>query len=221
MASRYERIFLLSETENNPTCPVEILAGAIINDVLTQEKSIQLKFQIKGAYPAKKVVFDVVEYDINGQFVSQFPLTYEFDMQPNIPLGSDVITPFEDTVASSFTISVKEVVALNSGWSVDRGYFELPLVLTIFRDKQFFLVNPDIKVSVDGNIIDPLRKNGMLELVLPRGLHELCFKCSIRETCVRINICNNCQFTVSFNRTTGKLDIVNIQGTSVELTKHV
>lgn len=221
MASRYEHIFLLKDIQNNPDAPVEIMAGAVINDVITQEKSIQLKFRITESQPAKMVIFDVVSYDEFGNELSKFPLTYEYPMQPGIPLGTDVITPFDDNSVASFSIAVNKVVFSGFDWSVEGGKAEIPAKLVIIRDRQFFLVNPDIKVWVDGKAIQPLSKNGTIELELAQGVHEFTFKMSFRETTIIANFMENCDFTVSCNRITGKLDIIKNHNINYQLVKHV
>ena len=80
-------------------------------------------------------------------------------------------------------------------------------VLTIQREAQFFLVNPSVKVRIDGGIPLDLVKEGVLTIPLSNGEHVVSFKMSLRETVVRFKMKDKALLSMSFNRVTGKIEV--------------
>ena len=221
MASRFERVFLLENIVNDQTAPVELLAGAIINDVLTQDKSIQLKFQIKGTKAATEIVFDAIVYDIEGKEISRFPITYSGEMiQPGVPFGSDILIAIENNVATTMRVSLSSATFEGCTWKAGMGFVEAPWTVTLIRKYQAFVINPPIKVSVDSCASTDLVNAGQLNFELKRGEHIIRFSASFRETIIKVRVSGSGSITIGFNRITGKIDVTDAVGVSTEYIKH-
>ncbi len=79
--------------------------------------------------------------------------------------------------------------------------------LTIIRAKQFYLVNPAVKVTVDAQAEYTLPKEGTLHIPVSDGAHEVGFSCGIRKTFVNINVTSDVALTMKWNRVTGGIEV--------------
>lgn len=79
--------------------------------------------------------------------------------------------------------------------------------LTIIRQNQWFAINPDMEIIVDGMERHMLANGSTLRLELSPGRHNLAFYCTIRSRIVDITL--NCDMTLNakFNRITGSLEV--------------
>ena len=79
--------------------------------------------------------------------------------------------------------------------------------LTVARKDQYFLINPPMKVFVDG--VERLHvDNGItLWIDLPAGMHVLGVKSGFRKRELPINMNRNTMAVLSWNRVTGEIDV--------------
>ncbi|TGY91001.1 zinc ribbon domain-containing protein [Petralouisia muris] len=103
-------------------------------------------------------------------------------------------------------ISDKATICPNCGMPLrleDRGTYDV----IITREKQWFLVNPKIKVTVDTTNEYILEKNSSITVPLTTGAHTMVFSSGIRKTQTNIDVTENMNINVKFNRATGEIDV--------------
>jgi hypothetical protein len=79
--------------------------------------------------------------------------------------------------------------------------------LIINRAKQWFAVNPAVKIIVDGNAEYKIDNGATLNIPISAGVHNLAFSCSIRNKIVNINVTDNVTLNIKWNRITGSLEV--------------
>ena len=79
--------------------------------------------------------------------------------------------------------------------------------LTINRAKQWYLVNPAVKIVVDGGAEYKIDSGETLNIPVSPGAHNIAFSCSIRNKIVNINASNNVVINIKWNRITGSLEV--------------
>ena len=79
--------------------------------------------------------------------------------------------------------------------------------LTIKRESQWFAVNPDIKICIDGDKNYLLANGDEITIELTQGHHNVCLKCAFRKTEFDISIEKDTFIQSKFNRVTGKIDV--------------
>ena len=79
--------------------------------------------------------------------------------------------------------------------------------LTIVRQNQWFAINPDMEIIIDGMERHMLANGSSLELMVSPGRHNLAFHCTIRNRIVDINVYGDMTLTAKFNRITGSLEV--------------
>ena len=79
--------------------------------------------------------------------------------------------------------------------------------LTINRAKQWFVVNPAVKIVVDGSTEYKIDNGATLDIPILAGVHKVAFSCSIRNKIVNINVSNNITLNIKWNRVTGSLEV--------------
>lgn len=79
--------------------------------------------------------------------------------------------------------------------------------LTINRAKQWYAINPAIKVVVDGNVEYKIDNGQSLSIPISSGTHNIKFSCSIRNKIININVTNNVALNIKWNRVTGSLEV--------------
>lgn len=79
--------------------------------------------------------------------------------------------------------------------------------LTINRAKQWFVVNPAVKIVVDGSTEYKIDNGAALDIPILAGVHKVAFSCSIRNKIVNINVSNNITLNIKWNRVTGSLEV--------------
>ena len=94
------------------------------------------------------------------------------------------------------------VSASNSGTS-NNGSF----TLTINRAKQWYAINPAIKVVVDGSAEYKIDNGSTLNIPVSGGTHNIAFSCSIRNKIVNVNVADNVTLNIKWNRITGSLEV--------------
>ncbi len=117
-------------------------------------------------------------------------------------------------------ISDKAATCPNCGMPLrreDRGTYDV----IITREKQWFLVNPKIKVTVDGIEEYFLENNSRIVIPLTTGAHTLLFSASIRKTQTDINVTENMGINVKLNRATGEIDVSGYKAKSQTNTPNV
>lgn len=103
-------------------------------------------------------------------------------------------------------ISDKAAACPNCGMPLrreDRGTYDV----TITKEKQWFLVNPKIKVTVDSSDEYILENNSSITLPLTTGVHTIVFSLGVRKTKTDIDVTENMNINVKCNRTTGEIDV--------------
>ena len=79
--------------------------------------------------------------------------------------------------------------------------------LTIKRESQWFAVNPDIKICIDGDKNYLLANGDEITIELTQGHHNVCLKCAFRKTEFDISIEKDTFIQSKFNRVTGRIDV--------------
>jgi hypothetical protein len=82
--------------------------------------------------------------------------------------------------------------------------------LIICRDSQFFVINPAIKINVDGRLASKIENDSNVEIILPRGVHSVEFVCSFRNTKIDVNMNRDVKLSINWNRATGHIDVYEI-----------
>ena len=117
-------------------------------------------------------------------------------------------------------ISDKATACPNCGMPLrreDRGTYDI----IITREKQKFLVNPKIKVTVDTTNKYILDKNGSITIPLTTGSHTILFSSGIRKTQTNIDVTENMNINVQFNRATGEIDVSGYKTASQTNTPNI
>ncbi len=84
------------------------------------------------------------------------------------------------------------------------------LTLTIYREKQWFLVNPPIDVTIVGNGESKelsIKKKETVNIELPAGIYTVYAKGGIRKANVEINLDKNRTLRLGWNRVSGQLEL--------------
>lgn len=79
--------------------------------------------------------------------------------------------------------------------------------LTINRAKQWFAINPAVKIVIDGNAEYKIDNGETLNIPITAGIHNIAFSCSIRSKIVNINAANNVTLNIKWNKITGSLEV--------------
>lgn len=77
--------------------------------------------------------------------------------------------------------------------------------LAIIRAKQWFIVNPAVKIIVDGSTEYKIDNGSMLNIPISAGAHNIAFSCFIRNKIVNVNVAGNVTLNIKWNRITGSL----------------
>ena len=93
------------------------------------------------------------------------------------------------------------VNASNSGTPVQNNSGSF--TLTINRAKQWFAINPAVKVVVDANTEYKIDNGATLNIPVSAGTHNIAFSCSMRNKIVNDNVTLN----IKWNRVTGSLEV--------------
>ena len=117
-------------------------------------------------------------------------------------------------------ISDKATACPNCGMPLrreDRGTYDV----VITREKQWFLVNPKIKVTVDAADEYFIENDSSISIPLTTGVHTLLFSSSIRKTQTNIDVTENMNINVKFNRVSGEIDVSGYKTASQTNTPNV
>lgn len=117
-------------------------------------------------------------------------------------------------------ISDKAATCPNCGMPLrreDRGTYDV----IITREKQWFLVNPKIKITVDAADEYSIENNSSITIPLTTGTHTILFSSGIRKTQTNIDVTENMNINVKFNRATGEIDVSGYKTTSQTNTPNV
>lgn len=87
--------------------------------------------------------------------------------------------------------------------SVDDRMF----TLTINRAKQWFAVNPAVKIIVDGDAEYKIDNGATVNIPVTAGIHNVVFSCSIRNKIVNVSVNDNVTLNIKWNRVTGSLEV--------------
>lgn len=79
--------------------------------------------------------------------------------------------------------------------------------LTINRAKQWFAINPAVKILVDKCDEYKIKNGATLNIPVSAGEHNIAFSCSIRNKIVNINVTNDVTLNIKWNRVTGSLEV--------------
>lgn len=99
----------------------------------------------------------------------------------------------------------------------DRGTYDV----IITREKQWFLINPKIKITVDTVEEYSIANDSSITLPLTTGSHTILFSSGIRKTQTDINVTESMNINVKFNRVTGEIDVSGYKTTSQTNTPNI
>lgn len=77
--------------------------------------------------------------------------------------------------------------------------------LIIDRKSQLYLVNPPIKVTIDGSTFLSVDNGKFVEVTVSPGIHTIDFKASFRSKTLEIDIQKDTVVEIGFNRMTGAI----------------
>jgi len=103
-------------------------------------------------------------------------------------------------------ISDKAMACPNCGMPLrreDKGTYEV----CIKREKQWFLINPPIKIQVDSLDKYELESGEKVIVPMTTGKHDILFSLGPRKTMVNIEVKDNMEVTVKSNRVSGELEV--------------
>lgn len=110
-------------------------------------------------------------------------------------------------------ISDKATACPNCGMPLrleDRGTYDV----IITREKQWYLINPKMKVIVDSAHEYSLENGNSITVPLTTGTHTILFSSGIRKTQTSIDVTENMNINVKWNRTTGEINVSGYKITS-------
>lgn len=117
-------------------------------------------------------------------------------------------------------ISDKAAICPNCGMPLrreDRGTYDV----VITREKQWFLVNPKIKITVDSSDEYILKNDSSITIPLTTGSHTIMFSLGVRKTQTDIDVTENMNINVKCNRATGEIDVSGYKIVSQNNTPNV
>lgn len=77
--------------------------------------------------------------------------------------------------------------------------------INIACKSQQFLVNSKISISIDNKMYNGVSSGEVFSLDLPSGMHHFLFSSGIRKSELSVNVQNDIQIELSWNRLSGKL----------------
>lgn len=80
-------------------------------------------------------------------------------------------------------------------------------MLAIVRENQFFLVNPSIKIHIDGGQEYKLDNGQKLNIPVTAGEHKISFSCGIRNKVLDVSVNDDFVLNVKWDRITGSLKV--------------
>jgi len=99
----------------------------------------------------------------------------------------------------------------------DRGTYDV----VITREKQWFLINPKIKIIVDAADEFFIENDSSVTIPLTTGAHTLLFSSGIRKTQTDIDVSENMNINVKFNRASGEINVSGYKTASKTNTPNV
>ena len=84
----------------------------------------------------------------------------------------------------------------------DKGTYDV----IIKREKQWFLINPPIKIHVDSVEKYEIESGQQVKVPMTTGKHEILFILGPRKTVANIEVKDNMEITIKCNRVTGELE---------------
>lgn len=79
--------------------------------------------------------------------------------------------------------------------------------LTITRAKQWFAINPAVRVILDGSAEYEIDNGSTLNIPISIGTHNIAFSCGMRNKIVNVNVVENVTLNIKWNRITGSLEV--------------
>lgn len=79
--------------------------------------------------------------------------------------------------------------------------------VTFVRDKQWFAVNPNVKIIVDERDEYRIENGQTLRVAMAPGTHDITFKCGIRNKVIELTVREDLTLHLKWNRLTGSLTV--------------
>ena len=81
----------------------------------------------------------------------------------------------------------------------------LPCTVTFTREKQWFAVNPAVRIVVDDRDEYLIENGQTLRVSMAQGTHNIAFRCGIRNKVIDLTVQRDLALTLRWNRVTGSL----------------
>ncbi len=94
--------------------------------------------------------------------------------------------------------------ALVTGMFQDRSINNM-YNLKIVRSNDFYIVNPAVKVVIDGAQEYRVENGNTIDIPISSGVHNIVFSASLRKNNLNINVDSNAVIYVEWDRITGRL----------------
>ena len=99
----------------------------------------------------------------------------------------------------------------------DRGTYDI----VITREKQWFLINPKMKITIDSSDEYFIENNSSITVPLTTGTHTLLFSLGIRKTQTNIDVTENMNINVKLSRATGEIIVSGYKTSSQTNTPNI
>ena len=79
--------------------------------------------------------------------------------------------------------------------------------VTFIREKQWFAVNPGVKIVIDDQDEYRIENGEALRIPMAPGTHSVVFKCGIRNKIIDLTVQKDLELHLKWNRLTGSLTV--------------
>ena len=99
----------------------------------------------------------------------------------------------------------------------DRGTYDV----IITREKQWYLINPKVKITIDSADEYSLENGSSISIPLTTGAHTIMFSLGVRKTQTDIDVTENMNIDIKLNRVTGEIEVSGYKTKSKTNTPNV
>ena len=82
-----------------------------------------------------------------------------------------------------------------------------PCAVTFVREKQWFAINPKVKIVVDDRDEYRIENGQTLRVAMAPGTHIVVFKCGVRNKTIELTVRQDLVLHLNWNRLTGSLTV--------------
>ncbi len=79
--------------------------------------------------------------------------------------------------------------------------------LTVNRAKQWYIINPAIKITIDKGTEYKIANGQTLDIPITAGTHNIVFSSGLRKKAVDVQVSRNLSLNIGWNRLSGALEV--------------